>query len=57
VSEQREFLCEACLRTFVSTPEDVEAADGHLCIAADRGLTQRQGLEEIRRGSVGDGKS
>lgn len=45
---EREYLCEACHRTFVAFPEDVEAACGHLCIAMDRGLTQRQGLEELR---------
>ena len=50
MSEQREFLCEACSRTFVSTPEDVEAAGGHLCLAADCGLTQHEALEKLRDG-------
>ena len=54
MSELQNFTCAACGREFQSTPEDVELAAGHLCIAADRGLTQREAIEEIRsRASVG----
>lgn len=51
-SELQKFTCAACGREFLSTAEDVELALGHLCIAADRGLTQREGIEEIRRGGL-----
>lgn len=54
MSELQNFTCTACGREFLSTSEDVEFACGHLCIAADRGLTQREAIEEIRsRESVG----
>lgn len=46
--ELQKFMCAACKREFISTREDVESAAGHLCIAADRGLSQAEGLKEIR---------
>jgi len=42
-SPENQFTCTACHKTFASTPEDAEI--GHLCIAADRGLTQREAIE------------
>jgi hypothetical protein len=47
VSELQWFTCAACKRRFESTPEDVRAAAGHLCLAMDRGLSQHQALEEM----------
>ena len=46
-SPENQFTCTACHKTFASTPEDAEI--GHFCIAADRGLTQREAIEEIKR--------
>jgi hypothetical protein len=46
-SPENQFTCTACHKTFASTPEDAEI--GHLCIAADRGMTQREAIEEIKR--------
>lgn len=48
--KEREYQCAACGRTFKALPHDVEIAGGHLCIAADHGLSQHDGLAEIRRG-------
>ncbi len=42
------FQCLACKRTFEATQEDVDLAAGHLCLAADRGLSQREALEEMK---------
>jgi hypothetical protein len=41
------FYCAACKREFQSTRADVESAVGHLCLAMDQGLTQRQGIERL----------
>lgn len=42
------FTCMACKRTFESTPEDVERAGGHLCLAMDQGKSQHEALEELQ---------
>lgn len=43
----QEYFCESCQRRFIATPEDVNQALGHLCIAMDQGLTQSAGLAAI----------
>jgi hypothetical protein len=48
--KEQTFHCAACGRDFVATPQDVSDAGGHLCIAAERGLSQAEGLKEIRGG-------
>ena len=51
-----EFVCSSCRRTFESTLEDVELAGGHLCIAADAGLTQREAVRRLLRRDVPEGE-
>jgi hypothetical protein len=41
------FYCAVCKREFQSTRADVESSVGHLCLAMDQGLTQRQGIERL----------
>lgn len=46
------FTCAACKRTFESTPEDVELAGGHLCLAMDYGFSQHEALREMHDGGL-----
>jgi len=41
------FTCSACKLEFEAEAKDVQAAGGHLCIAATHGLSQREALEKL----------
>jgi len=45
--ELKQFICAACKREFESTQEDVDLAAGHLCMAADSGLTQHEAIMQF----------
>lgn len=49
------FKCLACKREFEAELAEVEAAGGHLCIAADQGLSQKQALKVLKE-SRGTGR-
>ena len=47
-SQLKVFTCTACKRKFKSTQEDVDLAAGHLCMAADQGISQHEAIRMIQ---------